>query len=134
MKRFTWLILTALLALPTAALAQVDYSRVIELTPTKEGLALGAHGKACIEITQKGVEVFTIAASADVPNRSYLALEVTTWKGTYSIGGLRMTLGMGTLDLWSTIDPAAIFPVAEVTGVVLYEGKTAILEGTFEKF
>jgi len=131
MKRIVWLVLLAILAIPVAAMAQADFSQTIELTPTKYGSSLGAAGKAGIEMTPKGLEIFTISAMAEVDNRTVLTVQISRRDGYFEIGGLRMLLGMGTFEQWSSVNPSPVFPVTTLKAVVVYQGKEAILEGSF---
>ena len=131
MKRIVWLMLLAMLAIPVAALAQADFSQVIALTPTKYGESIGALGKASIEVNPKGIEIFTICAVADVANRTVFTVQVSRKQETFEVGAVRMLLGMGTFEQWSTVDPSPVFPLGEIRHVTVYQGKNAVLEGTF---
>jgi len=131
MKRIVWLVLLAMFAIPIAALAQADYSKVVELSPTKYGMTLGAAGKVSIEVTSKGIEIFTISAMAETANRTVLTVQIYRRGVNFEIGDVRMLLGMGTLEQWSTVNPSPVFPVTELQGVIVYQGKEVILEGSF---
>ena len=131
MKRIVWLVLLAMFAIPVAALAQADFSQTIELIPTKLGSTLGAVGKASIEMTPKGLEIFTVSAMAEVGNRTVLTVQISNQEGSFDIGTLRMLLGMGTFEQWSTVDPSPVFPLGEIGQVTVFHGKEVILEGSF---
>ena len=132
MKRIVWLVLLAMFAIPVAALAQADFSQTLELTPTKYGETLGAAGKVSLEITAKGIEIFTVSAMAKVPSRTMLTVQVSNQADSFEIGAVRMLLGLGAFEQWSTLDASPVFPVAALERITVYRGKEAILEGTFD--
>ena len=131
MKRIVWLVLLAILAIPVAAMAQADFSQTIVMTPTKYGANLNAAGKVSLEVTAKGIEIFTACATADVANRTILTVQVSRKQETFEIGAVRMLLGMGTFEQWSTVDPSPVFPLGEIGQVTVFHGKEVILEGSF---
>jgi len=131
MKRIVWLMLLAMLAIPVAALAQADFSQTLVLTPTKYGETLNAMGKVSLEVTPKGMEIFTACATADVANRTVVTIQISRKQETFEIGAVRMLLGMGTFEQWSTVDPSPVFPLGDIQQVTVFHGKEAILEGSF---
>ena len=132
MRRALPLLLLFALLVPSLAVAQTDeFSRLVQFKVTKYGELLNAHGAVMIERTGKGIEIFTLAVEANVPNRSMLTVSAMTKRGVFVIAPLRTLLGMGTMEVWDTIEPSEVFPLDELIWVRVRDGKWLMLEATF---
>ena len=100
------------------------------MAPTRLGDQLGFLGFA-VKKVENGVEVFGVRAFANMPDQTMLEVMIVTAKGESSVGAIEMFLGSGKLELVSSRDPSAAFPVSRIREVlVTYRGQ-AILRGQF---
>ena len=126
------LALAAALFLPTLSSAQIKPNEAV-FTQTRAGQAVNATGSVMIEDLGRGLEVFTVSISAALANRDNLRIEVFTKEGAIDVGTLRMLLGRGTREIWSSIEPSKIFPLANVYRVIIWRGKVALLVADFTR-
>lgn len=109
-----------------------DFKETVKMQTTEYGAQSKAFGY-CSIARGNGVEMFGVRVFADLPDDSNLIVEVTTPKGTFEIGTIRMFLGSGALVLYSSLQPSPAFPLLDVQAVTVHDTKDKLLTYSWVK-
>lgn len=109
-----------------------DFERTVKLDTSPYGREAQAFGYATMR-SEDGIEMFGLRVFADLPDGTNLVVEVTNDKGVLEIGTIRMFLGSGALELYSSMLPSAAFPLSTVHAVTVRDTRDKLLTYTWER-
>lgn len=126
-------LLTTSVAIAAPLPSEGDFQRLDKMEQTDYGFSIGVKGY--IQTARRGgVEQFGVRLfmdQVDIRRRQHFIVEVTNQAGTFEIGVIETFLGSGDLQLINTRNASEVFPLANVSALVVRDKNDVVLSLRF---